>query len=358
VTPARWANPVALVFGAGASAALPRELAPLARRALVVTDPGVAAQPAARAVLDLLGGERFTAVEPSPDVGTVRACIAAARECGAEALVGFGGGSVMDVTKVAAAAARAPWLLDLPAGQGHVQPAERGGPAGLPVIQVPTTAATGSELNPVASISAAGTKRLLVHARLYARVAVVDPALHVTLPARQTAEGALETLCRVLVPYLTDTVERPLQDAQTRALVGTLLDATDAVLADGSVAAREALALSTVASVQSLANFGRSRHGHLLWYLGNALTGRGLTKGQALAPLLRVYLHQRPARLAGLEQAVGPLLERVAAWGLPQTLPDLEGPALAAETRALWGDVPGLADLDLEAFYRAAAESP
>jgi alcohol dehydrogenase class IV len=235
-----------------------------------------------------------------------------------------------------------------------VQPEERGGPLGLPVVLVPTTAATGSELNPIASVAAHGAKRLLVHGRLYARVAIVDPGLHASIPPRQTAEGALETLCRVLVPYLTDPVDRALPDAQTHGIVATLLDATDAVLA-GNARAREDLALATVASVQSLANFGRSRHGHVLWYLANALTGRGLTKGQALAPLLRVQLEARPPRLERIERAVGPILPRIANWGLPDTLPDLDD-AVAEETRTLWGDAfPG--DLDVEAFYALASRS-
>jgi alcohol dehydrogenase class IV len=315
----------------------------------------VAALPAVRGVLDLLGAERFTGVGPNPSLDDVAACVEAARESGAEVLVGLGGGSAMDVAKVAGAALRAPWLLEFPEGAGHVQPEERGGPLGMPVVQVPTTAATGSELNPIASIAAHGTKRLLVHGRLYARVAIVDPGLHASIPPRQTAEGALETLCRVLVPYLTDRVDRALPDAQTHGLVATLLDATDAVLA-GDDAAREELALAAVASVQSLANFGRSRHGHVLWYLANALTGRGLTKGQALAPLLRVQLEGRPPRLERIERAVGPILPRVAGWGLPDTLPDLDVDALAEETRALWGGAP-LDGVDVEGYYAAASRT-
>jgi alcohol dehydrogenase class IV len=365
----RWANPVSLLCGPGASDAVGREVGALGRRALVVCDPGVVELPAMRAVLEqLAGAERFTGVVPNPGRAVVRAAVDAARAAGADVIVGLGGGTAMDVAKSAAAAARAPWLLEWDTAGGLVQPDERGGPPSLPLVQVPTTHATGSELNPIASLTDDddGAKRLLVHGRLYARVAIVDAALHRTVPPRQTAEGSLETLCRVLVPYLTDAQDRALPDRQAEAIIATVLDGTDAALEDpGDLQARTDLALATVGSVQSLANFGRSRHGHVLWYVGNALGGRGLTKGQALAPLLRVQLIAladgtappglgHPRRLHRL--AEHDFLARIDAWGLPRTLPpDTDVEAVTAETIALWGGAPlGGLEAALPGLYRAA----
>jgi len=390
---ARWANPVRLVFGPGATTELDRECGALGRRAMIVTDERLAAGEHVTRVRERLAATgsavtTFAGVRANPDLATVRAAAAAAREVGAEVVVGLGGGSCLDVAK-AVAAARVPGLLDAPewtATAGLVAPQPPAGPPALPLVQVPTTHATGSELNPVASlVDDRGDKRLLLSPLLYARVAVVDPALHVSVPAHQTAEGSLESICRVLIPYLTDRADRALPDAQAQAIVAVLLDATPrAMAAADDLRARGDLALATAASVQGLAGLGRSRHGHVLWYLGNALAlGAGATKGQTLAPLLGAHLELlaagdgpaalgRPERLARLGAAVlraphdaqaarRSLRERLAGWGLPEGLAQLgvrDGhvQALVAQTRRLWdGDaLAGLDDRTLERIYRAA----
>jgi alcohol dehydrogenase class IV len=292
----------------------------------------------------------------------------------------------MDCAKTVAAATRAPGLLDGPgwrAPAGLVAPAPDGAPRPLSLVQVATTHATGSELNPIASlVDDRGDKRLLVSPHLYAAVAIVDPLLHLTVPAAQTAEGSLETVCRVLVPYLTDPQDRALPDAHAEATLRVLLERTGAALADpGSPAARIDLALATVSSVQGLAALGRSRYGHVLWYLANALAlGHGATKGRALAPLLRVQLERlaggaarapglgHPRRLARFGAAVlgsapragaaaAALQERIDGWGLPRRLGDVDVDALVAETRRMWDGEPlaGLTDGDLRSLYEAAA---
>jgi alcohol dehydrogenase class IV len=392
MTLARWASPVVLALAPGAIAELGRECASLGRRALVVTDEHLAAARHGRAALARLAEAGvavtlFARVRPNPDVATVRAAARAAREAGTEVVVGFGGGSCLDVAKAAAAAVRAPELLTAPewdAPGGLVEPALTGRPGPLSLVQVPTTHATGSELNPLASlVDDRGVKRLVLDPHLYARVALVDPELQCTVPPGQTAEGSLETLCRVLGPYLTDPRDRAVPDAQAEATARVLLDATDAALADpGDVAARGDLALATASSVGGLAGFGRSRFGHLLWYVNNALAlAAGATKGQGLAPLLRAQVTLlargdaalgRPDRLARFGAAVlgcgrsaaaatRALHARLDAWRLPAGLGALgvgerDIGALVAETRRLWDGAPlaGLDDERLAALYRLA----
>jgi alcohol dehydrogenase class IV len=392
---ARWTSPVALAFAPGALAQLGRECAALGRRALLVTDGRLAEAAHGRAALGRLAeagvaATVFTGVRANPDLATVRQAVRAAREAGAEVIVGFGGGSCLDVAKACAGAVRAPELLSARTWDGPsgvVEPALGSRPGPLSLIQVPTTHATGSEMGPIASlVDDRGDKRLLICTHLYARVALVDPELHRTVPRRQTAEGSLETLCRVLVPYLTDPCDRPLPDAHAEATARVLLDRTDAALMDpGDVAARGDLALAAASSAAGIGALGRSRFGHVLWYLSNALAlHAGATKGQGLAPLLRAQLallgaggrapHAlgRPGRLArfgaaaldtarSAGAAARALLARVDAWGLPRGLAELGvgdddiGP-LVVEARRLWDGPPlaGLEDRDVAALYRLA----
>jgi alcohol dehydrogenase class IV len=390
--PARWANPVALLAGPGAADTVGRESAALGRRALVVCDRRLAARRHVRDVVERLteaglAVTMFGEVDANPTLADVRRAVAMAHDASAELVVGVGGGSTLDCAKTVAAAARVPALLDAVAWEapgGLVEPAVAPATRGLALVQIPTTHATGSELNPIASlVDDRGDKRLLVSPHLYATLAIVDPQLHMTVPAAQTAEGSLETLCRVLVPYLTDATDRALPDVQAEATLRVVLERTPAALADGSdVATRLDLALATVSSVQGLGAFGRSRYGHVLWYLANALALQtGATKGQALAPLLRVALQAmadgsapaalgHPRRLARFGSNVlgtGPssaaaaaaaLQEHMTRWGLPRGLDGVDVDALVAQTRRLWDGEPlaGLSDADLRSVYRAAAD--
>jgi len=173
-----------------------------ARKALVVTDPGVvAAGLAARleAVLDAAGipRARFDAVEPDPRLEIAVAAAAAARAEQADLVIGIGGGSPLDTAKVCAVLAVSAKPVQELFGIDQVP-----GP-GLRTILIPTTAGTGSEATPVAILSdeQEKLKKGIVSPHLFPAVAVLDPELTVGLPPQVTAATGLDALIHAMEAF-------------------------------------------------------------------------------------------------------------------------------------------------------------
>ncbi len=197
--------PTKLIFSDDAGADLARELAGLGPGpVLTITDAGIAASGLLNRLLPALrAGERrvevFADVPSNPDVAAVAAALAAAQAVGPAALVALGGGSPIDVAKSVSVLLTHPGMRweDLQAGRAALQR------AGVPLIAVPTTAGTGSEVSHVAVIAAAdGFKRGVVHAALFPAVAIVDGGLALSLPPRLTAATGMDALVHAVEAYL------------------------------------------------------------------------------------------------------------------------------------------------------------
>ena len=130
----------------------------LGKRVLFVTDKGLirlGLSDAAIASLEAAGAavEIFDAIEPDPSLATLNAAIEKAAAINATGIVGFGGGSSMDVAKLVALIAGSGEDLDEAWGVGNAK-----GPR-LPLVLVPTTAGTGSEVTPVSIITVDGDEK-------------------------------------------------------------------------------------------------------------------------------------------------------------------------------------------------------
>ena len=181
----------------------------------------------------------FDKVEADPSRTTLEAAVEAGRSAGAASVVGFGGGSPMDVAKLAAYLLGsgddldAIWGVDLAKGQR------------LPLILVPTTAGTGSEATPISVITCEGGVKLAVNARpLTAEWAVLDPALTVGLPRGVTAASGIDAIVHAVEAYTSARLKNPISDALAREalrlLTANLLTACER---PDDVAAREAMLL-------------------------------------------------------------------------------------------------------------------
>ncbi|MFP3905083.1 MAG: iron-containing alcohol dehydrogenase family protein [Armatimonadota bacterium] len=141
--------------------------------------------------------EVFDEVEPDPSDTTCVNGGRRARECGAEAVIGIGGGSSMDAAKAISAEAITPgWAL----AQDHPgEPTEIDFDP-LPVILAPTTAGTASEVTPFSVITYTETERKLVlnHPRLYAKNALLDPQLLTTAPQEVRMAAGMDALTHAL----------------------------------------------------------------------------------------------------------------------------------------------------------------
>ncbi len=194
-----------LVFGAGSLARLgelARELG--GQRALVVTDRGlVAAGHVGRAVAALSSQVDtvtvFDEVRENPTTADVARCLAAARAAGADLLVGLGGGSSMDTAK------GTNFLLTNGGEMRDYWGVGKATRPMLPLIAVPTTSGTGSECQCAALIADEVThqKMACLDPKAAARVALLDPELTVSLPARVTAVTGVDALAHAVESAVT-----------------------------------------------------------------------------------------------------------------------------------------------------------
>lgn len=210
--------PTTILFGCGAVRELPRCLAETGvGRPLVVTDAGLAATPVFASVLRVLDEagvrrEKFTGVRPNPTEEDVREAAAAYRAAGCDGAVGVGGGSALDVAKAVVAAARhAGPLEELEAQAGGVERMK--GPYD-PILAIPTTAGTGSEVGRSSVITSQrlGRKILIFSPHLMPRRAILDPELTLSLPPHLTAATGMDAFTHCL-ESLTCPVFHPLCDA-------------------------------------------------------------------------------------------------------------------------------------------------
>ncbi|TMJ12228.1 MAG: iron-containing alcohol dehydrogenase [Alphaproteobacteria bacterium] len=198
--------------GAGESVRMAELLPP--GRCLFVTDAGLVGLGLAEAPLAALreaGVEPvvFDSVEADPSRATVEAAVEAGRGCGS--VVGFGGGSPMDVAKLAAYLLGSGDDLDSIWGVGLA----KGGR--LPLVLVPTTAGTGSEATPVTIITVGGSeKRGVSSAALVADSAVLDPELTVGLPRGVTAATGIDAMVHAIEAYTSAHKKNPLSDLMAR----------------------------------------------------------------------------------------------------------------------------------------------
>jgi alcohol dehydrogenase len=208
MTKANWNYPTSVRFGAGRIAELPDALGAAGiTRPLLVTDAGLAPLPVTQSTLQLLrdaGLEPglFAEVKPNPVAANVEAGIKALREGGYDGVIAFGGGSGLDTGKVIAFMAgqtRPMWDFE-DIGDWWT----RADPAGiLPIIAVPTTAGTGSEVGRAGVITdeTSHTKKVIFHPLMMPRIVIADPELTVGMPRHITIGTGMDALAHCLEAY-------------------------------------------------------------------------------------------------------------------------------------------------------------
>ncbi len=149
-----------------------------------------------------------TSVEPNPSFETVERLACLGREAGVDCIVGIGGGSPLDAAKAVAVLIAHPEMT----AEHLYQPPYARPP--LPVLAVPTTAGTGSEVTPYAVLTdhVRSTKRAMADASLFPRLAVVDPRYTHALPLDVTRDTALDAFSHLVEGYLARKAT-PMSDA-------------------------------------------------------------------------------------------------------------------------------------------------
>jgi alcohol dehydrogenase len=373
-------------IGAGCAARLGEvaaACAPLGRRVLVITDSWLGASGLLEPALDALRGRGWTVqvhagVLPDPSEAVVQAALGQALALGAELIVGFGGGSSMDVAKIVACLARpgnALGLADL-YGVDSVR-AER-----LPLVLVPTTAGTGSEVTRIAIVTTgAATKAGIVNSALLADAVLLDAGLTLGLPPAVTAATGIDAMVHAIEAYTSALRRNPLSDLLAREAL-RLLDANlMRAVGDGNdLAAREAMLLGAMYAGMAFENAPVAAVHALAYPLGGEFhIAHGLSNALVLPHVLRFNRDaalQRYAELAALllpdaagdaaarcDALIEHLAQRVACSGLPTRLRDCGVgaaalPRLAAaamgQQRLLQNNPRPLTEADALAIYQSA----
>ncbi|WP_422375719.1 iron-containing alcohol dehydrogenase [Roseibium sp.] len=256
-----------IVFENGSAAKLADHAAPfLGPRPFLVTDPGIVSlglQGSCETALQQTGYQlaRYADVVADPPRALVEAAVEAAKAHGATSVIGFGGGSSLDVAKLVALLLGSQEDLDEAWGVGQAK-----GPR-LPLILVPTTAGTGSEVTPISIITVGEEeKRGVVSPFLLPDLAVLDPLLTLGLPGPVTAATGIDAMVHAIEGYASTSannnpVSRALAVEALRLLGANIekavftpkdQDARGAMLL-GSMLAGMAFANSPVAAVHALA---------------------------------------------------------------------------------------------------------
>jgi alcohol dehydrogenase len=205
---ANWSYPTAIRFGAGRIKELAEACAAAGiTRPLLVTDAGLAKLPITAATMDLVEQAGvpvalFADVRPNPVESNVEAGVAAYRAGGHDGVIAFGGGSGLDVGKLIAFMAgqsRPLWDFE-DIGDWWT----RADPAGIaPIVAVPTTAGTGSEVGRAGVVTqeSTHTKKVIFHPKMMPKVVICDPELTVGMPPAVTAGTGMDALAHCLEAY-------------------------------------------------------------------------------------------------------------------------------------------------------------
>lgn len=213
--------PREVLFGAGQRHALGQVASRLGQRALVCTDARLAGEAVFAEMVALLEAEGLTvlvdsSVEPDVPRDSCNKVADAARSFAPDLVIGIGGGSCLDLAKTVALLLRHGGSPDQYYGEGKVP-----GPI-LPMIAVPTTAGTGSEVTPVAVLSDPdrAMKVGISSAHLIPSAAICDPELTLTCPAGLTAIAGADALTHAIEAFTAVRREPSPNLAQERVFVG------------------------------------------------------------------------------------------------------------------------------------------
>ena len=336
-----WGFPTNVRFGVGRIAELPEACRELEiARPLVVTDKGLSSLPmlenAVAALSDAgLAAAMFSDVQGNPIEANVDAGLQAYRDGGHDGVVAFGGGSAMDVGKcIALMVGQTRPLWDFEDREDWYKRADPGGIA--PVIAVPTTSGTGSEVGRAGVITNLEdhTKRIIFHPKMLPAIVIEDPQLTAGLPAHLTAAVGMDALSHNMEAYCSPLFH-PMADGIALEGMRLVKEWLPAACADGNDL--EARGNMQVASSMGATAFqkGLGAMHSLSHPCGSLLdTHHGLTNGVVMPYVLTFNAHVIEEKMTALARYLdlpNPSGKSVQSWvlalrhqiGIPHTLAEL-----------------------------------
>ena len=365
---ANWNYPTTIRFGAGRISELPQACRD-ARigQPLLVTDPLLVDMPMIRQAVAAAGAGLFSAIHANPVDADIESGLAAYGRGGHDGVIAFGGGSALDVGKVIAfmsGQTRPLWDFE-----DREDWWSRADPAGIaPIVAVPTTAGTGSEVGRAGVIldEAQGVKKIIFHPKMLPAIVILDPELTVGLPPHVTAATGMDALSHCLEAYCAPGFH-PMADGIAAEGMKLIREWLPRAFRDGGDI--EARGHMLVAASMGATAFQKGLGGmHALSHPIGALcnTHHGLTNAVLMPYILafnRPSIEERMGRLAGyigLPQAsFGGLLDWILQirqeLAIPHALGDLNVPSDRLDRIAQMAEVDPSAGGNPRPFNAAAA---
>ena len=316
VKPFTFNTTPSLRMGAGLAGQIGQITRPICGdRVLLVTDPGMMATGLVQRATDGLRAAGvavtlFDQVQADPPESIVLQAAEQAR--GATGVIGFGGGSSLDVAKLAALLAASAQSLAQAYGIGNAQ-----GPR-LPLVLVPTTAGTGSEVTPISIVTTGASEKMgVVSPLLLPDLALLDPELTLGLPAHVTAATGIDAMVHAIEAYASvNANNNPISRAlavEALGLMGCML--LRAVQKPDDLEARTGMLLGSMLAGQAFANSPVAAVHALAYPIGGHYkVPHGLSNALVLPHVLRFNAQVAPEAYAEL---------------LPHVFPDLPSMGVA-----------------------------
>jgi alcohol dehydrogenase class IV len=305
-----WNYPTRILFGAGNLKKLPEACASLGmKRPLLVTDPGLAALPmVANAVRYCREAGMpvavFSDVRPNPVEQNVSDGVRAFREGGHDGVIAMGGGSGLDAAKaIALMAGQKRPIWDFEDREDWYTRVDEAGMA--PVVAIPTTAGTGSEVGRASVITDLRdhTKKIIFHPKMMPGVVIADPELTLGLPPKVTAATGMDALSHCLEAYCAPSYH-PMAEGIAVEGMRLIHDFLPKAVADGSdLEARSHMLIASSMGATAFQKGLGAMHSLSHPCGANLDTHHGLTNAVVM-----------PFVLAWNRRAIEPKMERLAAW--------------------------------------------
>lgn len=300
-------TPPSILFERGAAARLGPLVADRMKRPVFVTDQGVISAGLVDGALESLRESGldvfvFDKVVADPPAQTIRDAVAAARQHGADGVIGFGGGSSLDTAKLIAVLLDPAQSLEDVYGVGNVKGTRP------PLVLLPTTAGTGSEVTAISIVTSDDQRKIGVVAdQLFADLAIVDPMLTLTAPRSVTAATGIDAMVHAIEAYTSKLLRNPVSSALAKEalalLAGNLIRACE--LPD-DIEAREAMCIGATLAGQAFSNAPVAAVHAMAYPLGALFhVPHGVSNALMLSPVLRFNATVASSEYAELGQVVG-----------------------------------------------------
>ncbi|HEY0064681.1 MAG TPA: iron-containing alcohol dehydrogenase [Telluria sp.] len=281
---------------------------PKVKRVMIVTDPGFLRT----GLVDLaelslkqsnLRVVVYSDVVADPPESVVLAAVDFARMHEADMVIGLGGGSSMDVAKLIAVLAPSTQAISQIYGIGNVTGTR------LPLVQIPTTAGTGSEVTNIAIVTTGETTKMgVVAPQLYADLAILDAELTLGLPPMVTAATGIDAMVHAIEAYTSKHKKNPMSDSLARQALAMLSANLPTACEDGrNLAARQAMLLGACLAGQAFSNAPVAAVHALAYPIGGIFhVQHGLSNSLVLPHVLQFNMEAAAGHYAELAAIVAP----------------------------------------------------